>query len=128
MELYIGGEAQGKLAYVLETKKMKKEAVCHLGEDFGCEANWNNYQIFDCFHEYIRRCYEQQIDVFMMVEQLKKRMQETIIICNEVGAGIVPMKREEREYRELVGRVCCELAKHATRVERIVCGIGVRIK
>ena len=34
----------------------------------------------------------------------------------------------KREYRELTGRLLCELANKADRVERIVCGIGERIK
>ena len=47
---------------------------------------------------------------------------------DEIGNGIVPMEHEEREYRELTGRLLCELANKADRVERIVCGIGERIK
>ena len=53
---------------------------------------------------------------------------DCIIISDEIGNGIVPMEHEEREYRELTGRLLCELANKADRVERIVCGIGERIK
>lgn len=34
----------------------------------------------------------------------------------------------EREYRERLGRFLIEVAKRADRVERIMCGIGQRIK
>ena len=50
------------------------------------------------------------------------------IICDEVGNGIVPMDAFEREYRERLGRFLIEVAKRADRVERIMCGIGQRIK
>ena len=53
---------------------------------------------------------------------------DTVIICDEVGSGIVPLDSFEREYRERLGRLLCEIAAKAERVERIVCGIGQRIK
>ena len=53
---------------------------------------------------------------------------EIAIICDEVGNGIVPMDAFEREYRERLGRFLIEVAKRADRVERIMCGIGQRIK
>ena len=53
---------------------------------------------------------------------------DTVIICDEVGNGIVPLDSFEREYRERLGRLLCEIAAKAERVERIVCGIGQRIK
>ena len=43
-------------------------------------------------------------------------------------AIIVPLDSFEREYRERLGRLLCEIAAKAERVERIVCGIGQRIK
>ena len=63
-----------------------------------------------------------------LLDAIKQADPKVILICDEVGAGVVPMKREERDWRETVGRLCCELAKEADRVERIICGIGVRVK
>lgn len=51
-----------------------------------------------------------------------------IIICDEIGNGIVPIEPFEREYRERVGRILVQLAKRAEGVERVICGIGQRIK
>lgn len=53
---------------------------------------------------------------------------ELIFICDEVGNGIVPVEKEERDYRECVGRVLCVLAEKAERVERVHCGISQKIK
>ena len=53
---------------------------------------------------------------------------DAIIICDEVGNGIVPVDQFERTYREQVGRILIEVAKKAERVERVTCGLGQRIK
>lgn len=51
-----------------------------------------------------------------------------VVICSEVGLGVVPLDAGERAWRELVGRTCAELAARADRVVRMVCGIPVAIK
>lgn len=51
-----------------------------------------------------------------------------VVICNEVGCGVVPMAPDERAWRETVGRACCALAQVADKVIRVQCGIGVVIK
>lgn len=55
-------------------------------------------------------------------------LQKAVVVCDEVGAGVVPIDRAEREGREAVGRLCIELAKRADRVIRLVCGIPQVIK
>ena len=52
----------------------------------------------------------------------------TILICDELGNGIVPLEKMERIWREQTGRLMIELAKQAERVERILCGLGQRLK
>lgn len=51
-----------------------------------------------------------------------------IVTCTEVGGGVVPLGREERAWREAVGQLGCALAKRATSVTRMVCGIPVQLK
>ena len=53
---------------------------------------------------------------------------DAIVICDELGNGIVPIKKQERIWREQTGRLMIELAKQAERVERILCGLGQRLK
>lgn len=53
---------------------------------------------------------------------------DCIIICDEVGNGIVPASPAEREYRERVGRILITLAQKAEEVERVICGIGQKLK
>ncbi|MEG0441579.1 MAG: bifunctional adenosylcobinamide kinase/adenosylcobinamide-phosphate guanylyltransferase [Oscillospiraceae bacterium] len=51
-----------------------------------------------------------------------------IILCDEVGCGVVPIAPEERAYRETVGRLCCRLAEQAVGVERVFCGLAMCLK
>ena len=48
--------------------------------------------------------------------------------ADEIGYGIVPVDRMEREYREQTGRVCTRLAAYSEKVYRVMCGIGQVIK
>lgn len=50
------------------------------------------------------------------------------VICDEVGCGVVPMERADRERREAIGRLCCQLAKQAQAVYRLQCGLAMRLK
>jgi len=54
--------------------------------------------------------------------------QKEVVICNEVGSGVIPVDREERLGREAVGRLCVRLALEASAVVRMVCGIPTVIK
>ncbi len=54
--------------------------------------------------------------------------QKEVVICNEVGSGIIPMSPEGRAVREATGRLCIELAKRANKVVRLVCGIATVLK
>ena len=59
---------------------------------------------------------------------LEKLRCKEIVICNEVGSGVIPIAREERLAREETGRMCTLLAKEADTVVRMVCGIPQVLK
>ena len=140
MELYIGGFAQGKLEYVKrrynENQKTEKLFV----------------KVIDCSDpHYKKMLLETECDVLILnhlhlwgrdlldegMEEEKiqttilswiKSNPDAIVICDELGNGIVPIKKQERIWREQTGRLMIELAKQAERVERILCGLGQRLK
>lgn len=133
MELYVGGTAQGKLTYVANKMGRPVEQIQIVdGRDCTLElSDLAEAEVLNHLHLLTKRWLEAGKEASELVSQIQQLHQITpnlLLICDEVGAGVVPMKREERDYRETVGRVCCELAKQASCVERIVCGIGVRIK
>jgi adenosyl cobinamide kinase/adenosyl cobinamide phosphate guanylyltransferase len=61
-------------------------------------------------------------------ELLPLLLQKDVVICNETGNGIVPVDKAERIARELTGRLCIQLATHAEKVVRVVCGIPQVLK
>ncbi len=110
MELYIGGYAQGKLEYVRRQ---------HPEEDV---------RIKNGFHLWVRELMEEGKDPEAETQRFLKEHPDAIIISDEIGNGIVPTDAFERDYRERLGRILIRIAAEAERVERVICGIGQRIK
>ncbi len=52
---------------------------------------------------------------------------EVLVAC-EIGLGIIPLEKKDREARECAGRLVNRLALRADRVIRMVCGIPMVIK
>ena len=108
MKLYIGGAYQGQNELAQ-------------AENLGAE-------IFLDFHEAIRTAVDEGENPSAFAERFCKEHPGSVIAANEVGAGVVPMRKEDRLFREAVGRALCVIAQEAQQVTRCVCGIGVRIK
>ncbi len=125
MELYIGGFAQGKLEYVLR-EKGEVNIVQEVGEIK--EYSKNQSILFYQFHEWFRQEIEQGRNPEEEMDAIFSEYKNLLIISDEVGNGIIPVEAVEREYRERLGRYLCRIAARSERVERILCGIGQRIK
>ena len=127
MKLIIGGYAQGKLDYVLAKYHLQENAVWDgiLPDNAVLQ---DKPVIINHFHQWVKQrildggCPEEEIVSFL------NDYENCIIICDEIGNGIVPIDKFEREYRERVGRILIGLAKRAEEVERVLCGIGQIIK
>ena len=61
-------------------------------------------------------------EVERLLEAAAARAGETIIVSNEVGAGVVPEYPLGRAYRDLLGRVNQQVAAAATRAWLLVAG------
>ena len=130
MILIIGGAYQGKMAFaeqLLEEQKKNGEAG----------------SIFPQFHMWVKAHMEadandkisEHVNSNEKNDKLEKELREklvqepdTIIVCNELGCGVVPMDAFDRAWRERTGRLTCALAAQAEAVYRVTCGIGTRIK
>ena len=129
MILIIGGFAQGKLHYVKQ-----RYVHCEDGRevtvlDGTLPAKTGAGQVIvNHLHRYIREQLRQGTAPEAMIENFGKEHPDCILICDEIGNGIVPMEAEERTYRERTGRILEQLATQADEVVRVVCGIGQKIK
>lgn len=140
MKLVIGGCAQGKLDHVRRSCGAEavqvwdgelpgpKEEAAGGGKLPETEGAPEGRLIVDHLHRWVRRriteggCPEEELLRFVDAHP------DSIIICDETGNGIVPADPVERECRERTGRILVELARRAEEVERVICGIGQRIK
>ena len=115
MILVTGGAYQGKTAFA--------EALLKQQMQDGKEGT-----VFTQFHEWVKDCMKAERNI---EEELREKLEQDpdqIIVCNELGCGVVPLDAFERAWRERTGRLTCELAKQAEAVYRVTCGIGTRIK
>lgn len=55
-------------------------------------------------------------------------MKHYIVTADEIGLGIVPMDREDREYRDRYGAITRKIAGDADCVIRVIAGIETVIK
>ena len=55
-------------------------------------------------------------------------LRKEVVICNEVGSGVIPVNAQKRRGREQTGRLCCLLAREASSVIRMVAGLPQKIK
>lgn len=122
--MIIGGAFQGKSSYA---EKQYPDIQWKSGRDMDEEALMKAQGVLE-FHEYIRRELKEGRSVAGLAEKLIERNPDLVLVCDEVGYGVVPVDTFDREYRETVGRVCTKLAAASKRVVRIVCGIGTVIK
>lgn len=155
MKLVIGGYAQGKLHYVLQNMRLQGEQRNEPGQkkqletvildgtlDFSkktAEKQMAEKQptghslggsqvIVNHLHRYIREQLQQGKDPEAAILTFLREYPDCIMICDEIGNGIVPIEAEERIYRERTGRILEQLAAQADEVVRVVCGIGLKIK
>ena len=124
MELYFGGAYQGKLDYVLKKKGNLKVAD---GRDCD-EKRLQSADVVNHLHLLIQRRIAAGESTDTLIDELYAVNPQMILICDEVGSGIVPIDAFEREFREKNGRVNCYLAGQAEQVIRVTAGIGTRIK
>ena len=127
MRLIIGGQAQGKLALArAETPGAQGTdgETCTLAEA-------SRAQVLDHLHLLVRRALqagETENSLLRWAASLRETAPDAVILCDEVGCGVVPIEKEERDYREAVGRISCLLAERASSVERIYCGLVTELK
>lgn len=131
MVFIVGGAGQGKEAFAVsqfpELEKMEMaDGKTDPWEKFLRAGYGVNLQ------EMIRRRLEAGEEPEVLERETARELMEAcgdrVLIADEIGCGIVPMDAFSRSYREVTGRICCQLAGKAQEVWRVTAGIGQRIK
>ncbi len=124
MILITGGAYQGK----------RKAAEDIFGEGVWTDCSSCGFdEVYKCgriygYHRLIKRLMEAGISPDEFTERLCSENGGAIVVMDEIGCGIVPIDRDERRWREAVGRCGCMIAERSERVIRVVCGIPTDIK
>ena len=113
MVLILGGLGSGKTEFA--------RSMGYADADFSSDA-FSSHPVLDHLEALVRS------DPDAAMALLPALLKKEIVICCEVGSGVIPMNREDRAYREAVGRLCAALAGKATAVVRLVCGIPTVLK
>ena len=109
MILITGGRYQGKLSYA---------------QSIACPEN----TIIDNCDDMIRQELGDGETPENVIAGWRNVPEDSILILNDVSMGIVPIDKNERVFRETVGKVGVMLAENADSIYRVFCGIPMKIK
>ncbi|HAN43879.1 MAG TPA: hypothetical protein DCP97_00665 [Ruminococcaceae bacterium] len=113
MVLVVGGFASGKLEYVKKILNYSDNQISH--------AQIDSKPVLNNLHLLVKNAGIDAIDLNWLLSK-------EVVICDEIGCGIVPASAGERKWREDTGRLCILLAQNANKVVRLQCGIASVIK
>ena len=126
MILIIGGAYQGKLDHARK--------ICHLSEDeiFVCsdatpEIDFSKHCI-NCIEEFTLACVRNNLSSTDYFQEHRSEWTDSILICQDIFCGVVPLGAEMRAWRNETGRLCQYLSGEAKQVSRIFCGLEQRLK
>ena len=120
IRLYIGGCGHGQAELAEKETGLKPEA-CTPDEALKSPA-------IDNFHLITKQILADGGSPQEYARKLIAKNPDAVICSDEIGSGIHPLLRAEREWREETGRALCMLAEAAGTVTRVYYGIGQRIK
>jgi adenosyl cobinamide kinase/adenosyl cobinamide phosphate guanylyltransferase len=125
MHLIIGGKYMGKLRYA---KKLYGEdaVVCDLAA--AAPEDMFEARVVVNLQDGVRSMLERKESPRDFFENSAPRLEDKVLIGDEIGSGVVPMDAFERLWRDETGFVYQILAARADRVDRIWAGLPHRLK
>ena len=132
MKLVIGGAYQGKREFLMQKWDIREGEIADMETCIRPDqlnlAAYSGIRAVSNYQELVREQMEQGLDPEDQLRQIAGLNPEIILCANEIGMGIVPVDRKERDFRETCGRTLCLAAQLSDEVWRVICGIGERIK
>lgn len=125
MVLIFGGAYQGKVEFALEKFDLSEKDVfdCTDSEDIDYTC-----KVINNLDRRILGWVREETEARDELDEVIEILRDKIIIVNDISQGVVPMEKELRAWREMVGRTMLYLSKEADEVYRVFCGIGQQIK
>ena len=123
MVVIFGGAYQGKVEFAKETFGISDSDIFYCSEDLEIDFSKN---VFADLHKFILQCAKEGLEAKAILEN--HDLSDCIFIVDDISQGVVPMDKDLRAWREMVGRTMLYLSKEADSVYRVFCGIGQQIK
>lgn len=127
MILVFGGAYSGKLNFVIEKYNLKEEDIFTINNEVIEEIDFSKKVIYKLHNLTYKYALENK-DIVKYFKDNINLFKDKIIICDDISEGIVPLKKEDRLWREVTGKLLQEISKEANEVYRVFCGIPMEIK
>lgn len=124
MVLVFGGAYNGKLDFVKEQFNVSEDDIFYCGVN---EIDFSK-KVICRLHKFTYNNILKEINSLQYIKENINLFKDKIIISDEISSGIVPLKKEDRMWREETGRCLQYLSKESSCVYRIFCGIPTIIK
>lgn len=124
MNLIIGGAYQGKLDFAKETYHLTDSDIALCSGD---EIDFSKPAIAQ-IEKFTLACVKTGKDPIAYFRQHKPLWENSILICQDIFCGVVPLGADMRAWRQYTGRLCQYLSRQADSVSRIFCGLEQKLK
>ena len=125
MVLIIGGAYQGKLDFAKLHYGISEEDIYMCTEEKGIQFG------APCIHqleEFTLWCVRNGRNAVELFRAHRPEWENSILICQDIFCGVVPLGADMRAWREMTGRLCAYLSREAESVSRIFCGLEQKLK
>ena len=124
MILIIGGAYQGKLDFAKTAFSLSEDDI------FTCNGSVIDFskRCISNIEEFSLACVQNGTDPSDYFKTHKEDWKDSILICEDIFCGVVPMGAEMRAWRQATGRLCQYLSREAAAVSRIFCGLEQKLK
>ena len=133
MILIIGGAYQGKLDYAKKEYDIKENDVFMCSAGKSVEPGVHpvidfSKKCVNSIEEFTFACISAGVEPLDYFVEHEAEWQDSILICEDIFCGVVPLGADLREWRQATGRLCKYLSQQAESVIRIFCGLEQKLK
>ena len=125
MHLIIGGAFQGKTDWAKAQFDLTDADILECTEDRDVDFSRPCVTHLERFALYCLRQGQEPKGVLL---QEKDGWKDSVLICDDISCGVVPLDAEDRAWREACGRMLNDLSIQAETVTRMFCGLPQRLK
>lgn len=124
MKLIIGGAYQGKRDFAKAAYTLTDADIFTCS---GTEIDFSK-RCIDRLEEFTLACVKNGVEPKDLFTASADKWADSILICQDIFCGVVPMDADLREWRNATGRLCQYLTANADSVSRVFCGLEQKLK